>query len=436
MAALSAMIPVDSLAQEGTAEGGPATTAATHAAATPAAPTESQPDFWSRPTLSGDWWGARSELADHGVNLRLFATGYYQGQWTGEAGVFTADDGRGTRFLTGGRLDALIDFDTTRLGLWRGGGFHVHLELEGGRVPGFRGGALWPVNTGAVLPLDTPEELEATSLYYSQRWGGTSLLLGKINVIDLLANDPFFGGWGIDRFMNMAFVAPPSGVVPPVIMGGVLAQQIGELSLSAMVFDPSDQTTTYWVSELFDEGANISLSAQWNGKAWGRTSNLGLTYTFSTRDSVDLNSILLPSQSQLTAPTYPDNMSVQFGHTLLPSKVRPGKGIGIYGKVAGTRGNPNPIGWSFVGGITGEGTFANRPYDGFGIGFYYYNWSRALDQTLDPLIPLDSEKGLELYYNFALTPWFILTADLQVIDPGKANFATETVAGLRAKLSF
>ena len=101
-----------------------------------------------------------------------------------------------------------------------------------------------------------------------------------------------------------------------------------------------------------------------------------------------------------------------------------------------TRGKPNPVSWSFVGGLTGEGLFANRPYDGFGVGFYTYNWSRALDQTLDPLIPLDSEKGLELYYKFAVTPWFILTADLQVIDPGKANFVTETVAGLRAKLSF
>jgi hypothetical protein len=75
-------------------------------------------------------------------------------------------------------------------------------------------------------------------------------------------------------------------------------------------------------------------------------------------------------------------------------------------------------------------------YDGFGIGFYYYNWSNALEQTLDPLLPLDSEKGLEVYYNLAVTPWFILTADLQVIDPGKANFATETVAALRAKFSF
>jgi hypothetical protein len=130
------------------------------------------------------------------------------------------------------------------------------------------------VNTGAILPLGTPEELEATSLYVSQRWGGTSLLLGKINAIDLLANDPFFGGWGIDRFMNLVFVALPSGVVPPVIMGGVLAQKIGEVSLSAMVFDPADQTTNYGVDGLFEDGVNGSLSAQWNGRTCGRASNL------------------------------------------------------------------------------------------------------------------------------------------------------------------
>jgi porin len=229
--------------------------------------------------------------------------------------------------------------------------------MEGGRVPGFRGGALWPVNAGAILPLASLEQLEATSLSYSQRWGGTSLLVGKINAIALLANDPFFDGWGIDRFMNLAFVAPPSGVVPPVIMGGLLAQQIVEVSLSAMVFDPADQTSNNWVDESFTDGVNVSLAAQWNGRAWGRASNLGLTYTFSTKDSVDLHSVLLTSDSQISAPSYPDNLSLQFGHTLFPSSVRPGKGIGFYGKVAATRSNPNPIGWSFAGGITGEGMF-------------------------------------------------------------------------------
>jgi hypothetical protein len=62
--------------------------------------------------------------------------------------------------------------------------------------------------------------------------------------------------------------------------------------------------------------------------------------------------------------------------------------------VARTRGKPNPVSWSFVGGLTGEGLFANRPYDGFGMGFYTSNWSRELDQTVDAVLPLDGEKVL------------------------------------------
>jgi porin len=80
--------------------------------------------------------------------------------------------------------------------------------------------------------------------------------------------------------------------------------------------------------------------------------------------------------------------------------------------------------------------FANRPYDSFGIGVYYYNWSNALEDTIDPFLPLDNERGLEIYYSFAITPWFILTADLQIIDPARATFATETIAALRGKITF
>jgi porin len=163
-----------------------------------------------RTQATGDWWGARSELSRRGLNLRLWATGYEQGQLNGDVGGLTPSEGPGAEFLSGGRLDALIDLNTTQAGLWRGGGFHAHLEIEGGQDPGFRGGAFWPVNAAAILPLGSAEQLVATSLYYSQSWGGTSLMLGKINMIDLLAADPFFGGWGIDRFMNLAFVAPPA----------------------------------------------------------------------------------------------------------------------------------------------------------------------------------------------------------------------------------
>ena len=173
LAALSAAFPTPIKAQDGALDGtsppspesapalaeadagGTASEAGTPEQAIPAPVTtpKEKPSFWNRSTFSGDWWGARTDLAKSGVNLRLWATGFYQGQWSGDVGSVSAADGRGTEFLSGGRLDALIDLDTTKLGLWRGGGFHVHLELEGGRVPGFRGGALWPVNSGAILPL-------------------------------------------------------------------------------------------------------------------------------------------------------------------------------------------------------------------------------------------------------------------------------------------
>ncbi len=47
------------------------------------------------------------------------------------------------------------------------------------------------------------------------------------------------------------------------------------------------------------------------------------------------------------------------------------------------------------------------------------------------MLPLDGEKGTWLYDKFAVTPRLILTADRQVIDPGKANFVTEPVFGGR-----
>ena len=100
----------------------------------------------------------------------------------------------------------------------------------------------------------------ASSLYLSQKLGDhVSLMLGKINAVDLLASDLFFGGWGTERFMNIAFVAPPSGVVPPVSMGGIAVVKLPPIALTLMVFDPNDQTNNYWVDDLFSDGVDSGL---------------------------------------------------------------------------------------------------------------------------------------------------------------------------------
>jgi len=135
----------------------------------------------------------------------------------------------------------------------------------------------------------------------SQRFGdATRLMLGKINAIDLLASHPFFGGWGTDRFWNLAFVTPPSGVVPPFIMGGILTHSFAPYTLTAMAFDPNDQTTSHSPNRLFEDGVNVSLGLAWSGELAGRKSGAGIIATCSTAEGTDWSQIGLPAGSQTT----------------------------------------------------------------------------------------------------------------------------------------
>ena len=55
---------------------------------------------------------------------------------------------------------------------------------------------------------------------------------------------------------------------------------------------------------------------------------------------------------------------------------------------------------------------------------------------------LHNEQGFEAYYNFAITPWAQLTADVQVVDGAQnatrngQSISTATVLGLRLGLVF
>ena len=238
--------------------------------------------FLKQERMTGNWGGLRNKLTETGISTDFEFTGYYQGLMAGDG----YDD-----FDFGGRFDALINFTK----LWKGGAFHSHLTFNFGEMPAWRGGALWPASTGSILPLGGKDELVASSLYFSQRFGtSTSILLGKINAVDLLAKDPFYGGWGNHRFMNLAFVAPPSGVVPPVIMGAIVNQQIKQYTLTFMVFDPDDRTQEYLPDDLFSNGVNLSLGATWSGKILERSTKIGVSGTVSTKDQTDFSQIVLP----------------------------------------------------------------------------------------------------------------------------------------------
>jgi porin len=382
--------------------------------------------IWARSRLTGDWWGARSYLADHGVTFDLEYTSTLQGLVSG-----TEDKDSGY----GGKVDAFFNLHSGKLGLWEGGGLRTHIEYRHGDARANLGGALFAVNTAQLWPVGAPEEVVATSIYFTQEIGDRiDILAGKVNPVDLLAADPFIGGWGIRRFMNLIFVAPPSGLVPPVFMGAVASIKTKPALWTIMVFDPNDRTTDYFPGDLFSDGVNVSASGAHAAKLAERNTTYTVTVNYSTAEGVDYSTF--PPGIETTTKTGAYNIAFQFTHNLEESKDRPDDSWGIYFKAAIADGNPNYVKASVMGGIGGKALFLARPQDSFGLGAFYYNLSDELEETLDPSIDFGDEAAVEAFYSWSVTPWLHVGCDIQYIHPASGGRGHSLIAALRANIRF
>ncbi len=83
-------------------------------------------------------------------------------------------------------------------------------------------------------------------------------------------------------------------------------------------------------------------------------------------------------------------------------------------------------------GLGGNSMLAGRSADTWGVGYYFL----GLSSNLPPILPLDDEQGVELWYNYRATKWLEVTPDLQIIDGGFSNFDTSVIAGIRVNLIF
>jgi len=76
-------------------------------------------DLWHRSTLTGDWFGARNDLAAKGITFDMSLTQVGQG---------VVDGGKDEGWKYGGRGDLTFNLDTQKLGLWPGGFLTVEVE--------------------------------------------------------------------------------------------------------------------------------------------------------------------------------------------------------------------------------------------------------------------------------------------------------------------
>src|SRR5215475_12167336 len=100
-------------------------------------------DFWSRPRLTGNWWGLRDEMGKKGIvfdaDLLLTPQGVASGGIDDVAKFW-------------GNAEYTLNVDTGKAGLWPGGFLRVFAISGFGDNVNKDAGALIPVNLAALIP--------------------------------------------------------------------------------------------------------------------------------------------------------------------------------------------------------------------------------------------------------------------------------------------
>ncbi len=380
--------------------------------------------------LTGNWGGARDSLSNSGITLQPRVTLFQQN--------FVKGTGQNNSVFAG-KADLKIILNGGKIGIKRLT-LITQIEQNFGESLNGAGGVAIPLNTATTFPgINGTNALDISSLYFIYQFGQkNSLLLGKINVIDLAASSLYSGGAGIDSFWNMNFAAPVSGITPAYIFGSVASIYTKALKWTFMVYDPVSAVNRSGLENPFSQGVTFSASIEKTIQIGGLPGTHALKASYSTQDGsdlYDLGDIIFPTRSS-TVNLEDDRYYFSYRFTQQLGKIpNTEKGWGLFGQVGISDGNPNPVDFGALLGIGGNSFFKSRSKDEWGLGIYHYSISSPIDQfAAENGIPLRNETGLEIFYQFWINDWFSLGGNTQYIVPLVKNNDNAIFIGLRSSI--
>jgi porin len=390
-------------------------------------------DFWSRSTLTGDWGGARNDLAKKGVTFDLSLTQAYQGIVSG---------GKERVWHYGGHGDLNIHLDTQKLGLWPGGFLTVEVEGNYGNSVNSETGALMPSNNSQMFPTPIGENLNVPAVNFTQFLSPYfGVMFGKFATLSTTAGDmnEFAHGKGDTQFMNMAFNLNPvvATTVPYSALGAgaivLPTKNPHEAIVSFMVMQTNGLASTSGFSDLNQNLLTFVGEGRIRTNFFGLTGHqlFGAAYSNKEYASIDQNARIIIESGEIEKKKGSWNIHYNFDQYLYEPKKGSGQGIGIFGRFGASDGNPNFMHYFYSIGVGGKGVIPGRPLDQFGIGYYYLD---IKNPTLTGLRTTKSilrdEQGFEAYYNCALTPWMKLTPNIQIVRPAQKDVVSVTTGGI------
>lgn len=386
-----------------------------------------------RETLTGDWFGNRSCLAEHGITVDADSLHFYQG---------VAHGGREQRFRYAGHNEYLLRCDLDRLAGWNGWSMMMRAEHRWGQPIARDAGVILPTALAAAAPTPETEDLILTNFLFSKAVNeNVTVFFGKLDTLDGDRN-PFASGRGKTQFLNTSLLLPINGLptVPLATLGAGAVLSVDGLPFAQlMVLNATDTVTTAGFDELFADGAlvlasvNLPLSL---GDQMGIHTFSG-AWNSKTFTSLDQDARLILPSVELQ-PTEGSWLLWWSGaQYLYQDPNNPLQGWGLFGRAGVSDGEVNPVQYFLNAGIGGQSPLAGREVDQFGIGWFYNGYSDELGPVATTALGLESHStGIELYYNYCVTPYVRVTPDLQVIDPGTDRAETALVVGIRAQVIF
>ncbi len=405
--------------------------------------TAPEPDLWHQETMTGDWGGTRSRWKEKGVELEFKQTSFYQGVASGgirESSVYN------------GKFEMWWKFDLTKVAGWKWWSAEIKSEVRfGGPLLGGTG-TINPVNTAALVPSSSGTSPTISAVNFTrlipknlQKGELFAISFGRYNLLDLIEED-FFGGFGTEKFFNIAQIGPLTVVrqVPLITnMASFAYIKGGEPRFTFAVLDPNDHSLDSGLDDLLADGVTFMPTVFFPAKYFGKSAKHSFGGAITTKAYTPFDAIkqiIIPGPP--LNPVQPQRGSWSVNYTFRQYIVERGRkdGWGFFSQLSFADKDTSPITTFFDLGIGGNGLFASRQRDEFGIAYAYTDLSSVLKDNIDLLTQGGrrprAEHQLEMFYNFHLTPWMRLTGDLQIIRPTRTIANTAIIPGARLELIF
>ena len=408
--------------------------------------------IWDRNTLFGGHDSARSDWYDKGLSLDAQLTQVYQGVTSGGSVQGNGNDAYNGLFEVNAYLD------TAKLGWWSGGVLATTVQTGYGSPLTGEVGGISPVNMTPFWPDPNQSTTEVTEYYLTQGLPhDIVMILGRIDATNFLDTNSY-ANIPEAQFFN-------ASLNNDLLWGELLTFS----TYAALFIVPVNENLSIATGAWTPETEPDDVGGDWGSYGavitpifsyhiGGEAGKAQVTYAYASNDTAPWNPYFSPNALTDITGSRP-GIDSKDGNWLITANVEQHlwtpqsqkanyaggtqdfanspPGIGLFYRFGYSPENRNAYNMTMSGGLGARGIIPGRPNDRMGFGAYAMFVSDDFKDAsfiLDELA--DDEFGLEAYYNFAVTPWLQISADVQWVDQGISTSDDAWVVGSRLTIRF